>query len=282
MASGAYLLSPPQTIFTLYPIYTDAVAAIADWFKENWKENRKPKVAYLTADNAMGKSIEINEMKAYLEKSGYEFAGAQYVPLIPSAPPTTQLSWLKKNQVDLALGVMINAGSQPTIKEAARLDMGPHLSYKITFGFASPSHLGIFCPDMGTVGDGTVVAGSYPSMDDLNVRGIRFCNDLQAKYRPGKPVPHIMYPHGIIEVMTQVEALRLALEAVPYEKLKSVNVLEQGFYRIKNLDTGDLSSTLLNYGPGQIEGVDKVRVDQAQGGKPVKLGVWPCKGLYPR
>jgi len=54
MASGAYLLSPPQTIFTLYPIYTDANAAIADWFKENWKESRKPRVAYLTADNAMG------------------------------------------------------------------------------------------------------------------------------------------------------------------------------------------------------------------------------------
>ena len=282
MASGAYLLTPPQTIFTLYPIYTDALASIADWFKENWKESRKPRVAYLTADNAMGKSIEIPEMKAYLEKIGYEFVGAQYVPLIPSAPPTTQLSWLKKNKVDLALGVMINAGSQPTIKEAVRLDMGPQLSNKITFGFASPSHLGIFCPAMGAVGDGTVVAGSYPDMHDLDVKGIKFCNELQSRYRPDKRTYHIMYPHGIIEAMTQVEALRLALERVPPEKLTSADVLEQGFYRIKGLDTGELSSTPLTYGPDQIEGVDKVRVDQAQNGKPVKLGVWPCRGLYPR
>ena len=91
MATGPYLLTPPGTIFTYYPIYTDDLAAAADWFKANRKESRKPRVAYLTADNAMGKSIEIPEMEAYLKKEGYEFVGTQYVPLIPTSPPTTQL-----------------------------------------------------------------------------------------------------------------------------------------------------------------------------------------------
>src|SRR5512137_587988 len=59
MATGPYLMTPPQTILTYYPIYTDDLGAVADWFKGKWKENRKPKVAYLTADNAMGKSIEV-------------------------------------------------------------------------------------------------------------------------------------------------------------------------------------------------------------------------------
>ena len=68
MATGPYLMKPPGTILTYYPLYTDSLAAVADWFKEHWKENRKPRVAYLTADNAMGKSIEIPQMKAYLEK----------------------------------------------------------------------------------------------------------------------------------------------------------------------------------------------------------------------
>ena len=44
---------------------------------------------------------------------------------MPTAPPTTQLMWLKDNKVDLALGVMINPGAQPTYKEMVRLDMGP-------------------------------------------------------------------------------------------------------------------------------------------------------------
>ena len=134
MATGPYLMKPPGTIFTYYPIYTDELAAIADWYKENWKEKRKPRVAYLTADNAMGKSIEIPEMKAYLEKIGYEFVGIQYVPLVPTSPPTTQLMWLKQNKVDLALGVMVNPGSQPTVKEMVRLGMGPYQAYQADAG----------------------------------------------------------------------------------------------------------------------------------------------------
>ena len=141
MATGPFLMTPPGTIFTHYPIYTDDLAAVADWFKTKWKESRKPRVAYLTADNAMGKTIEVPEMEEYLKKVGYEFVGIQYVPVVPVSPPTTQLMWLRQNKVDLALGVMVQPGSQPTVKEMVRLGMGPHLDYKVTFAAATPSHL---------------------------------------------------------------------------------------------------------------------------------------------
>jgi hypothetical protein len=280
MATGPYLLKPPGTIFTYYPIYTDSDAAIADWFKEKWKENRKPRVAYLTADNAMGKSIEIPEMRAYLEKIGYEFVGAQYVPLVPTSPPTTQLMWLKENKVDLAIGVMINPGSQPTVKEMVRLGMGPYQPYKIAYGVATPGHIAVFAPAMGELGDGYVCAGSFPPFDDLSTPGIKFIIDNQKKYHPDKFVSHIQYCGGFLEAMIQTEALRLALLKTPLEKLTPVDVLNNGFYQIKNLETGGISSTPINYGPGKIEGVDAVRVDQLQKGKIVKLGVWPCRHIY--
>ncbi len=243
-AVGPYLLTPPGTIFTNSPLYTDELAAIADWFLENWKETRKPRVAYLTADNAFGKSIEIPQMTAYFQKMGYEFAGAQYVPLVPSSPPTTQLMALKQNNVDLALGAMVNPGAQPTIKEAVRLDMGPHLGYKITFGFPYPCIIDLFREGMGKLGDGVVVGGSFPSWTE-DLPGVKFALALQKKYRPNKPVTNTMYMEGLAEVMTQVEALRLALEKMPLEKLKPVNVLNNGFYQIKNLDTGGLTNTPL-------------------------------------
>ncbi len=281
MATGPYLLTPPQSIFTYYPIYTDCLAAIADWFKENWKGARKPKVAYLTADNAMGRSIEIPEMKAYLEKIGYEFVGTQYVPLVPTSPPTTQLTWLKEKGVDLALGVMINPGSQPTVKEMVRLGMGPYQPYKMTFGVASPGHAVVFAGAMGELGDGYVCAGSFPSWDDP-APGVKFMIEAQKRSHPGKFVNHIMYEGGFLEGMIQVEALRLAVQKVPFEKLTREDVLEQGFYKIKKLDTGDISSTPLSYGPGQIQGVDKVRIDQVQKGKVVKVGIYPLRNIYTR
>ena len=279
MATGPYLLRPPATIMSYYPIYTDSVGAVADWFKENWKEKRKPRVAYLTADNAMGKSIEIPEMKAYLEKNGFEFLGSQYVPLIPTAPPTTQLMWLKQNKIDLAIGVMINPGSQPTVKEMVRLGMGPFQPYKMVFGVATPGHIAVFAPAMGTLGDGYVCAGSFPNWDDP-APGVKWEVELQKKYHPQKFASHIQYMGGFLEAMVQVEALRLAMEKTPFEKLKPGNVLNDGFYRIKNFYTGGISSSPLTYGPTRIEGVDAVRVDQLQKGKVVKVGTYPCRHLY--
>ena len=280
MATGSYYLSPPQSCLTYYPIYTDSAAAIADWFKANWKKNRKPRVAYLTADNAMGRSIEIPEMKAYLKKIGYEFVGTQYVPLVPTSPPTTQLTWLKKKGVDLAVGVMINPGSQPTVKEMVRLGMGPFQPYKMTLGVGAPGHAAVFAEAMGELGDGYVCAGSFRPMDDLATPGIKFCSDLQDKYRTGKRITHIMYEAGVLEAMTQVEALRLAMQKVPFEKLTPRDVLEQGFFKIKNLPTGDISSTPLTYGPGDIEGVDQIRIDQVQKGKAVEVGLYPLRHIY--
>jgi hypothetical protein len=279
-AVGPYLLSPPKTIFMQYPIYTDACAAIADWFMDNWKGTKAPNVAYLTADNAMGKSLVIPEMQTYLESIGYKFVGAQYVPLVPTSPPTTQLLWLKNNKVDLALGVMINPGAQPTYKEMVRLDMGPDKSYKIAFGTASPGHAVVFAQALGTVGDGYLCAGSYPPLDDVAVPGIQFCKDLQDTYRPSNRVTHIMYPHGVVEAMIQVEALRLAMQEVPIDELTPVDVLEYGFYMIKNLETGGITSSPLTYGPGDVIGMDKVLVQQVQGGKVVALGTWPLHNIY--
>ena len=279
MAAGPYLLSPPKTIFTNYPLYTDELGAIADWFLANWKGTGKPRVAYITADSAPGRSIDIPEMEAYLTKIGYEFVGKQFVPMVPTTPPTTQLSWLKDNKVNLALGWMINPGSQPTIKEAVRLGMGTNLDYKITFGFAAPSHLAVFAPAMGTLGDGVVVGGSYPPMTHTDVPGIAFYDQLQAKYHADKKVTHIMYLAGIVEAMIQTEALRLAMLKVPADQLKPVDALEFGYYQIKNLSTGDLTPPL-TFGPSDIEGADVMRLDQVQNGKVVLLGNYPCHGIY--
>jgi branched-chain amino acid transport system substrate-binding protein len=279
MVSGSYLLTPPKTIFTNYPLYTDELAAIADWFKANWKESRKPRVAYLTADSAPGRSIDIPPMEKYLVDAGFEFVGKQFVPMVPTSPPTTQLAWLKENKVDLALGWMINPGSQPTIKEAVRLGMGPNLDYKITFGFAAPAHLAVFAPAMGTTGDGVIVAGSYPPMSHNEVAGVAFCNELQNKYRPNSKVTHIMYLHGVIEAMLQVEALRLAMTNIAADKLTSKDVLEKGFEAIKNFSTGDLTPPL-TFGPGDPEGSDKIRLDQVQKGDVVVLGNYPVHDIY--
>jgi hypothetical protein len=279
-AAGPYLLSPPKTIFTNYPIYTDDCGAFADWFMENWTEDRAPRFAYLTSDSSMGRSVPTDEMTAYLESIGFEVVGEQYVPLVPTAPPTTQLLWLKDNNVDCCFGAMINPGSQPTVKEMNNLDMGPGKAYEITFGCATPSHLQVFLPAMGEEGNGFVVAGGYASWDDTG-EGITFANQLVAANRPNDlGSMHIMYAGGIVECMIQVEAFRLAMLEVPVDELTSVDVLEYGFYQIKDLSTGGITGSPLTYGPGDVEGADECRIQQIQNGVIVDLGAYPCHHIY--
>jgi hypothetical protein len=277
--SPAYL-SPVGNIFTNAPIYTDEMAAVAEWFMKSWTDtSRKPRVAYLTADSTLGRNIDIPEMKAYLVQLGYEFVGAQFVPMVPTAPPTTQLAWLKDNKVDLTLGVMINAGTQPTIGEAVRLGMGPGLAYNITFAFGNPAHLQIFLPDMGATGNGVVVAGDFCALDAQN-DGIAFANLLQQTYRPDKKNGNVMYLDGMIEAMTQVEALRLASLAVDPAKLTSADVLA-GFKQIKDLSTGGITISPLTYGEGDVQGVDAVRIQQVQNAAIAELGSFPLANILP-
>lgn len=278
--SPAYL-SPVGNIFTNAPIYTDEMAAVAEWFLKSWTDtSRKPRVAYLTADSTLGRNIDIPEMKAYLEQLGYEFVGAQFAPMVPTAPPTTQLAWLKDNKVDLALGVMINAGTQPTIKEAVRLGMGPDQAYKITFAFGNPAHLQIFVPDMGATGNGVVVAGDFCSLDASN-DGIAFANKLQDTYRADKKNGNVMYLDGVIEAMTQVEALRLASLAGDPAKLTSADVLNNGFKQIKDLSTGGITISPLTYGEGDVQGVDSVRMQQVQNAAIAEMGSFPMQNILP-
>jgi hypothetical protein len=278
-AAGPWLLKASQNIFPNYPIYTDSLAAVADWFLANWKDTtRKPNVAYLTANSALGKGMDTPEMKAYLISAGYNFAGIQYVDQVPTSPPTTALSWLKDNNVDLAIGVMINPGSQPTIKEAVRLGMGTNQPYKITFGFATPNHLQQFTPAMGAAGEGVVVGGSYAPWEDTGP-GITFAKMLLNKYHADKPSIAPLYLGGIVEAMTQLEAIRLASLQKPLAQLTCADVLNNGFYKISGLNTGGITG-VLTYGPSYTEGVDKVTVVQQQNSKVVILGYYQLHNLF--
>lgn len=290
MASGPYLVTPRVgTIFSNYPIYTDQCAAIADWFFAAWNATHpgvKPRVAYLT-NNSFGMTVPTAEMDAYLTKIGYEVVKpVQVLPAVPAGPgdATTALLWCKTNNINLTLGAMLVAGAVPTMTEAETLGIGVGLAYEMTIGLCSPAHLFIFLRDSpaGT-GNGLVVAGSYPTWDDP-CDGIAFCKTLMNSYMAGgfKDTEHIMYPHGVVEAMIQVEAIRLALinTGKSADKLTSADILNDGFLKITALDTGGIIPTTITYGIGDVEGAESVRLDQNQNGVDVLLGSWPLRHVY--
>jgi hypothetical protein len=285
-ASGPYLLTPTiGTIFMNYPIYTDQCAAIADWFMDQWTaagNTAQPRVAYLT-NNSFGMSLVTTKMDDYLTGIGYDLVKPPQV--IASAPPidaNTQLTWCKDNNIDLTLGAMTTISSEPMMTQADALHIGLNLTYNMQVGLCSPSHLCVYTGDMGAKGNGLVVAGSYPCFTDTAVPGVAFALKLQNDYEGGFKTTHIMYLHGLVEAMIQVDALRLALANTgkSADQLTSADILTQGFEKISNLDTGDIIPSLITYGPNDREGAEVVRLDQAQNGAVLKIGEYPLRHLY--
>ncbi|MFW6102134.1 MAG: ABC transporter substrate-binding protein [Chloroflexota bacterium] len=289
MASGPYLLTPTVgTIFTLYPIYTDQAAGIADWFMDNWEGAEAPRVAYLTNDS-FGQTVPTEGMNDYLESIGYEVVlGCPAVPTVPALASDTapMLSWCQDNDIDLTLGAMLVVGAVKTMTQAETMGIGWNLDYEMTVGLCSPAHLTIFLRDTGApdtvVGNGLVVAGSYPPWSDTS-DGVEFCKTLVDTYGDGfEDTLHIMYQHGVVEAMIQVEAIRLALinTGKSADELTSADILTEGFYEISGLDTGGILPSTITYGPDDVEGAEKVRLDRNEDGVDVFLGAEPLRHVY--
>jgi hypothetical protein len=287
MSCEPFLLQPPKTIFVQFPTFADCLVADAEWFLTQWKEKRKPRYAFLTADNDAGRSVITPEVKDFLEQSGFDFAGSSFVPFVPTSPPTTQLLWLKQKKVDLAIGMMIRAGAEPTQKEAVRLGMGANLPYKIIFGYNYPVALSPFSRDMGTLADGVICAGDLPDWADTDLKGMRFVIDMMKQYTPDDYADYekacIGFTHGMVEAMVQVEALRLTSLKVPLNQVADPKtILENGFWKIKDLDTGGIRPTPLTFSETRVEGLSGINVAQVQNGKRVQLGVFPIRMLLPK
>jgi len=287
MASGPYLVTPRVgTIFSNYPIYTDQCAAIADWFMDNWEGDTAPRVAYLTNDS-FGQSLKIDAMDDYLESIGYEVVlGCPAVPTVPGLASDTapMLSWCQSNDIDLTLGVMLVVGAVKTMTQAETMGIGWNLDYEMTVGLGSPAHLVIYLRDSGgNVGNGLVIAGSYPPWSDTG-DGVEFCKTLMNTYMTGgfEDTEHIMYQHGVVEAMIHVEAIRLALinTGKSADELTSADILNDGFLKISGLDTRGIIPTDISYGIGDVEGAESVRLDRNEGGVDVHLGSWPLRHVY--
>jgi hypothetical protein len=283
-ASGSYLLTPPRTIFMNYPIYTDQLAAILDWFVAEWKaagNTTSVRVCYMNNDS-FGKSVPTTAMNNYITttKKCVLVLPNQEVPSVPTVSPTAVWQFIKDNNIDLVLGAHTCIGSVPLMGWAYDEDIGLNLAYNVTFGFCSPSHLVVYLQDaVEPEGEGLVVAGSYPAWDS-GEDGMEFCLDLQELY--GEPVDHIMYAHGVVEAMIQVEAMRLALantDKTP-ATLTSADVLNNGFRKISGLDTGGIIPSTITYGATDIEGAETVVIHQVQDWEQVELGTWPLRHVY--
>jgi ABC-type branched-subunit amino acid transport system substrate-binding protein len=168
---------PPGWFFGYQPSYEGQVGAYVNWIVDNWKadskvpwikahyQNRKPRLALMSWDIALGRANESLEAKCYAESKGVEWVGAEYVPMTVG-DVTPQLTRLK-DKVDFIYVGMFGSAWQAVLKKAAELGMRDQF-IDVGPSYFSPPEIAKFTPDLannnGAVSIFAAMFDEYPKM----------------------------------------------------------------------------------------------------------------------
>lgn len=92
-------LYPAEYSFGAYPTYPDQFGAFIDWLKANWKENRPPRLAFLTWDTTFGKAVLTDECYEYAKSKGVEVVATELYG-IKDLDVMTQLVRIRAKKAD--------------------------------------------------------------------------------------------------------------------------------------------------------------------------------------
>lgn len=214
--SGSYsghLTDPRQTPYN-FPggiDYTSQIRIFLNYVKQTWKDgSRKPRVAFIYADNAYGRA-PIESGRGYAKEIGVDLVDEEVIPTVLS-DATSQLLTMKKKDPDFAY---INTNTQwvpVVLKDSYKLGLATKYvvnNYGIderTPKLAGPAAEGVIgIQDVAYWGD--------------NVPGMKTLMEFHQKHHPGD-VHASPYMRGWVQTMVAVEAIKRARGTLSGESVK--------------------------------------------------------------
>ena len=233
-------LYPPAWVYSIMPPYDDTLCAMADWIMENWKENRKPRLALLLTDVASARSPE--GAKWYCEEKGIEIVATEYVPMLPT-DTSDILIRIRNAKPDFIYDTLMPDPAKVVLKNKYQL--------------------GMKTPQVNFINNGYLISKSVPlnalagymAMQSLGAwwekdnPGVQFAYKLLGKRADGPPLSYMM---GIGGSMVWAKAVENAIKKVGYEKLDGPSIFE-GVKEIKNFKAKGIFKNV-DYTTGDLRG----------------------------
>ena len=254
------LIYPPAWVFAFGALQGEAATAVFDYFMENWREERPPKLQFSIIDIPWGWGL-VEEATEYAETLGFEVLPTEPCPyVILDAIP--QLVRIRERKADLVYIQHVIGGGGPIMRDAERLGLRDMMKFA-----GSEWLLGAPLIKMVPIGiEGFLSPRSLPWVDETEVPGIRTMVDTQQRYH-GKVYQGPEYIAGWVYGAIMCEAVKGALEEVGYENLDGAAVkraLERMSFDLDGVAT-------FTYGPEDRRGTRDYAVYQVQGGKIVHV-----------
>ena len=228
-------MTQPTTIACTGPTWTDHMGAYVKWIRETWKGEGKPKFAILSSDSPHTRELVSDQVYAHIEESGMELYAEE---LIPGAvtDTTPNLLRLKEAGIDYTYGIIFSPQMVVLLKDMERLGLSGNMT--------------LSCPSTALPVEYEEMAEGHPEwLENILITYVSYCpedpefpiadllTNICKRCNPDKwqKLYNSHYFLGTQMAMRCTEAIRLALEKVPYEKLTRADVLD-GFYSIRDWD----------------------------------------------
>ncbi len=254
---------PPGWRYATTPTIAEQAAAVLEYFRENWQEERPPRLAFVGIESPWG--YEARYATEYAQSLGFEVLAPETVPFV-ALDATTQLLRLKESGADLVYIQALPMASGPILRDAERLGILDQMQFA-----GHQSTMGERVIEMtGVASEGYLMPRPFPWFDEVEIPGIRLMLDTQMEYH-GKVVREGECFFAWASAAVVCEAIRRAIENVGYENLDGL-AIKEAMDSIKDLDVYGLAT--VTYKPDDHRGVTKEAVYQVRDGKIVRVSDW--------
>jgi len=258
------VLVPPGWIFGFNPMFSETFTAVLDYFNDNWKEDRPPRVLFAGGENFLGRGAA-DECAPYVEQIGMEMLPFEMVPFVV-LDATPMLLRARETGADLVILGNTVPATGAILNDADRLG----LTQTIQFAGAEFT-LGQTLVDMvGPALEGYIAPRTTPLYDDSDVPGIQMIIDAQIE-RHGKVERQPEYINGWLGGAVMCEVLNRAIDDVGLEELDGVAVKRE-YESLKDFDVDGIIK--VTYGPERRRGTLMVSTYMVQGGEMVRVSDW--------
>jgi branched-chain amino acid transport system substrate-binding protein len=254
---------PPGWRYGTTPTIAEQAAAVFEYFRENWKEERSPRLALVGIESPWG--YEPRYAIEYAQSLGFEVLPPEIVPFV-TLDATTQLIRLSGEGADLVYIQGLPTATGPVLKDAERLGLLGQMQFA-----GHQSGMGERVIQMtGAASEGYLMPRPFPWFDEIEIPGIKLMLDTQMKYH-GKVTREGECFFSWVSAPVVCEAIKRAIENVGYENLDG-SALKEAMDSIKDFDVYGLAT--VTYKPDDHRGVTKVAIYQVREGKIVRISDW--------
>jgi ABC-type branched-subunit amino acid transport system substrate-binding protein len=239
------------------------VLFVAEYFMENWQEERAPRLAFIGMDSPWGREPEY--ATEYCQGLGFEVLPLELTPFV-TLDATTILLRLRESGADLVYIQALPMAVGPILRDAERLGIVGQMTFA-----GHQSGMGDRVIQMaGIASEGYLIPRLYPWFGETDIPGIELMLDTQMKYH-GKEMREGEVFFGWVAAPVVCEAVRRAIENVGYENVDGA-AIKEALDSIKDFDVYGLAT--VTYEPGDHRGVTKVGIHQVRDGKMVRVTDW--------